>query len=143
MQITTNHSKVCQNALIVCQRQAFISKLSSCSADVLHIFPYLCLESDHIMRLCWHRLWRTVIYILNCKNLSLGRKRELVFIPIVYCFAYFVCVTFCLFFSSSLAAAFDCGTPWTFRLTFFFIPSSLIPIFLLLTVYSNKEYVSS
>ena len=43
---------------------------------------------------------------------------------IVHLFVYFARVNFCLFFSSSwclgLAAASDCGSPWTVLLTFLY-----------------------
>ena len=42
---------------------------------------------------------------------------------LVHLFVCFLCVSFCPFFSSSwsweLVAVCDCGTPWTFVLTFF------------------------
>ena len=50
-------------------------------------------------------------------------KRELVYMLLVDLFVYFACATILSFCSSSwyhgLAAAFDCGIPWTLRLTIF------------------------
>ena len=53
---------------------------------------------------------------------SLGEERELVCVLLVHLFVYFARVNFCPFslpLGVGLAAACDCGTPWTILLTFF------------------------
>ena len=108
-------------------RLSVSAKLSLCYADVLHIFPNLCLESDQIMHLCWHRLLMSFPKLVVMKNSNIYielQKFETVAGERVGLYTSFalLCI-FCMryflpFFSSSLAAAFDCGTPWTVRLTF-------------------------
>ena len=56
---------------------------------------------------------------------ALGEERELAYVLLVHLFVHFARVDVWPFFSPSwcqrLAAACDCGTPWTFLLTFFYL----------------------
>ena len=52
-------------------------------------------------------------------HLALGRERAGLYASRAVEYIFFACVTFCPFFSfwyRELAAACDCGTPWTFHL---------------------------
>ena len=80
------------------------------------------LRARHVLKSSRALCHRVSSFFLALWSPRLG-KRELVCVLLVHLFVCFVLVSFLSFFSSSwcrgLAAVCDCGTPWTFLLTFF------------------------